>query len=256
MLVFLLSLLLAAPTSRVAAPTTPIPASTRQMILVTTPSWSATTGRLMRYERDGARWRAVGAPVTVNVGRSGLGWGRGLHAPSAARRGEPDKREGDGRAPAGVFRLTGAFGYADAVTTGLPYHASTASSVCVDDPASPFYNRVFDAAATGRTPDWTSRETMRRADDLYRLGVTVAHNGPTTDASWAPAAGDAPTPGRGSCIFLHIQRADGVPTAGCTSMPAPALSSALAWLDADADPVLVQLPSSTYRRLRAGWGLP
>lgn len=249
MLALLLSVILAAPAS-------PIPASTRQLVLVTTPTWSATTGRLMRYERADGAWRPVGAPATVNVGRSGLGWGRGLHASTTARRDEPTKREGDGRAPAGAFRLTGAFGYADEAATGLPYHTSTASSVCVDDPASPFYNRVFDAEATGRAADWTSRETMRRADDLYRLGVTVAHNGPTADASWAPVAGDAPTPGGGSCIFLHIERAPGVPTAGCTSMPAPTLASALAWLSSDADPVLVQLPSSAYRRLRGAWGLP
>ena len=250
MLAVLLSLLLA------GAPSSPIPASSRQMILVTTPTWSATAGRLVRYERSGRAWRAVGAPVTVNVGRSGLGWGLGLHASSAARAGEPGKREGDGRAPAGVFRLTGACGYDASAVTGLPYHASTPSSVCVDDAASPFYNRVFDADATGRAPDWTSRETMRRADDLYRLGVVVAHNGPTTDASWAPADGAAPTPGGGSCIFLHIQRAAGAPTSGCTSMPAPALSSALAWLSSDADPVLVQLPSTAYRRVRRAWGLP
>lgn len=237
-------------------PPTPVPASARQMILVTTPTWSATTGRLVRYARDGGGWRAVGAPTMVNVGRAGLGWGRGLHATSDARAGEPDKREGDGRAPAGVFRLTGAFGYDASAVTGLPYHASTPSSVCVDDSASPFYNRVFDAEATGRAAEWSSRETMRRDDEIYRLGVVVAHNGPTTDPSWAPAAGDAPTPGGGSCIFLHIQRGPGVPTAGCTSMPAPALASALAWLDADADPVLVQLPATSYRRLRAAWGLP
>ncbi len=250
MLAFVLSLLLAAPTS-------PIPASTHQLVLVTTPSWSATTGRMARYERDGSGdWRPVGAPATVNVGRSGLGWGLGLHDAGVARRGEPAKREGDGRAPAGAFRLTGAFGYAETTSTGLPYHASTPSSVCVDDPASPFYNRVFDAEATGRAPTWTSRETMRRADDLYRLGVTVAHNGPTADASWAPVAGAAPVAGGGSCIFLHIEGGPGVPTAGCTSMPAPALAGALAWLDAADDPVLVQLPSAAYRRLRAVWGLP
>lgn len=243
----------------VSAQASPVPSTARQLVVVTTPSWGATTGTLARFERTDARgtWRRVGDAVPVNVGRSGLGWGRGLHAAADARRDEPGKREGDGRAPAGAFRLTGAFGYADTVATGLPYHASRPSSVCVDDPASRFYNLVFDPEATGAEVDWDSRETMRRADHLYGLGVTVAHNGPTADASWAPdATGDAPQPGGGSCIFLHVERAPGVPTAGCTSMPEPALAEALAWLRADADPVLVQLPVAVHRRVRAAWRLP
>lgn len=253
-----LALLLAACTSAAPlAPPSPIPATTLQLVVVTTPSWSATTGTLQRYTRIEAGWRAEGDAIAVNVGRTGLGWGRGLHDAAVARRGEPQKREGDGRAPAGAFRLTGAFGYADSLATGLPYHAAQPSSVCVDDPASAFYNRVFDPAATGAVPDWTSRETMRRPDALYRIGAVVAHNGPTADSSWAGLRdGAAPSPGAGSCIFLHVQRGSGQPTVGCTSMPDTSLAAVLAWLDADADPVLVQLPEAVYRRLRSRWRLP
>lgn len=243
--------------SAAAPEMTPIPDATRQLVVVTTSAWDATTGTLQRYERAEAGWDAVGDAVPVNVGRSGLGWGRGLHAGSDARRGEPEKREGDGRAPAGAFRLSGAFGYADTLATGLPYFPSTPSSVCVDDPASAFYNRVLDPATAGVTPDWTSRETMRRSDALYRIGAVVAHNGPTADASWAPVDGtDAPRAGGGSCIFLHVQRGPGVPTVGCTSMRDDALASVLAWLDGDAGPVLVQLPAPVYRRVERRWRLP
>lgn len=233
----------------------PIPDSSRQMIVVTTRSWQATTGLLHRFERTPEGWSPVGEAVRVNVGRSGLAWGRGLHR-TVRRWAEPYKEEGDGAAPAGVFLLTGAFGYAESLATGLPYHASQPSSVCVDDTTSAYYNRVFDPEATAVRPDWTSRETMRRRDSLYAMGVTVAHNGPTADASWAEAVGPAPVPGGGSCIFLHVERGPGVPTAGCTSMPAPALAEVLAWLDADAHPVLVQLPGIVYRAWRSRWRLP
>ncbi len=196
----------------VAAPPSPIPAASRQMLLVTTDAWSATAGRLQRYERAGAAWRAVGAPVDVRVGRGGLGWGIGLHTAAAAQRGEPTKREGDGRAPAGVFRLSAAFGYASTEATGLPYVQTDADVECVDDTESVAYNSVRE-----RTPraDWGSHEEMRRADGLYRIGVVVAHNGAGIDPAIVPG-GIAPalrrpaTRAGGSCIFLHVWRSPDV----------------------------------------------
>lgn len=244
----------AAPPARADTTRSPVPAASRQLVLVVTDDWGATTGRLRRFERGDGSWTGVGAPVQVVVGRSGLGWGIGLHAPPAAG---PTKAEGDGRAPAGAFLLTAAFGYADAEATGLPYHASRPSSVCVDDVASPQYNTVFDADTLAAPATWTSRERMRRDDALYRLGVVVAHNGPGVDPAWAGQASSVtPTPGGGSCIFLHVWRGPRSTTSGCTAMPGAALEEVLAWLDADAQPVLVQLPATEYRRLRAAWRLP
>jgi hypothetical protein len=39
-------------------------------------------------------------------------------------------------------------------------------------------------------------------------------------------------------------------------MPEPALMEVMRWLDADASPVLVQLPEAEYRRLARTWELP
>ncbi len=231
----------------------PVPESARQMLLVTTAEWSATDGALQRYQREpGGDWRAVGEPVPVVVGRSGLGWGRGLHPAEADG---PTKREGDGRAPAGVFRLSAAFGYADSAATGLPY-VPTPGLHCVDDRRSASYNQVRGVPADR---DWDSHETMRRRDGLYRIGAIVAHNGPGVDPALVPQAAladDVPVAGDGSCIFLHVWRGPGTVTAGCTAMPDARLAEVLAWLDADADPVLVQLPASEYRRLGDAWGVP
>ena len=237
--------------------TGPVPETSRQLVLVTTPRWSATDGTLQRFERvPGGAWRAVSADVPVVVGRSGLGWGRGLHDDVPLPSG-PVKREGDGRAPAGVFRLTAAFGYAETEPTGLPYVESTASMRCVDDPASASYNLVRRAAAE---PDWQSTERMRRRDGLYRIGAIVAHNGAGVSRDLVARADSvgapAPIPGGGSCIFLHVWRGPGTSTAGCTAMPDPALSEVLAWLDADKDPVLVQLPADAVGALRRPWELP
>lgn len=240
------------PAPEATAERSPVSDATRQLVLVTTPSWSATDGTLRTFERDeGGLWREVGEPTATVVGRSGLGWGRGLHPEQDG----PQKAEGDGRAPAGAFALTAAFGYTSGEPTGLPYIQSTPSLKCVDDAASAFYNLVVDQAEV--TKDWGSREQMRRDDSLYSLGVVVAHNGPGIAASLVPeASGAAPAPGAGSCIFLHVWRGPGSSTAGCTAMPSESLARVMEWLDTRQEPVLVQLPAPEAARLRAAWGLP
>ncbi|PAP76946.1 L,D-transpeptidase family protein [Rubrivirga marina] len=236
-------------------PSGPIPESARQLLLVTTADWSATGGTLQRYAREPAgEWAPVGETVSVVVGRSGLGWGLGLHGGPLPE--GPTKAEGDGRAPAGVFRLSAAFGYAATAPTGLPY-VPTPGLHCVDDRASASYNLVRDVPPSR---DWDSHETMRRRDGLYRIGAIVAHNGPGVDARLLPEGarlGDAaPVPGGGSCIFLHVWGGPGTTTAGCTAMADARLAEVLAWLDAEADPVLVQLPEAEVAVLREAWGLP
>lgn len=218
-------------------------AGSRQLILVTTPEWGSVRGTLRRFERRGARakWTQVGEAFEIVVGRGGLGWGDGV----VETQGDgPSKREGDGRAPAGVFHLTRAFGFADARESSwlrVPYTPLTPQVECVDDTASSHYNRVVDRAAV-KTVDWNSSERMREVEG-YRWGVVVAHNARAL-------------PGQGSCIFLHIWAGPLKGTAGCTAMEQTNLEALLRWLDTKKSPLLVQLPEPEYVRLRASWNLP
>lgn len=236
----------------------PIPDRSRQLVLVITEDWASTAGRLQRFTRASseAGWEGEGVGHPVVVGRSGLGWGIGLHDRQAAG---PRKEEGDGRAPAGAFRLIGAFGYADSVNTGLPYAAADADLECVDDAASPYYNRVLSRSNVTQAT-WDSHEEMRRTDDLYKLGVIVEHNGGAVGSlpvrSTQTGTGPEVVPAGGSCIFLHIWRGPGSTTAGCTAMPEDHLAPLMEWLDASLDPVFVQLPRSEYERFRDEWTLP
>lgn len=234
--------------ARAQAAQVPPVTGARQLLVVTTEGWDTVPGTLLRFERaaPGAAWSPVGGPVAVVVGRSGMGWGRGLHAATPAA-GEPVKREGDGRAPAGVFRIGSAFGYATASSMRwirMPYIHSTDTFRCVDDVKSAYYNQVVDSA--GVRKDWSGTvERMRLADGQYRLGAIVEHN-------W----GDQTRPGDGSCIFLHVWKGPGQGTAGCTAMTEASMEGVLRWLDPAAAPVLVQLPRAEYAARRLGWGLP
>jgi D-alanyl-D-alanine dipeptidase len=217
-------------------------------VVVTTPGWNDVAGTLQKYERANPRgkWTAVGKPFAVVVGKNGLGWGTGIVPPpsQAGAGSDPVKKEGDGKAPAGVFRLPTAFGYAAERLPGsrMSYVSLTPSVECVDDTRSSFYNRVLDRGTVA--VDWNSSELMLRTDELYRWGVVVDHNS------------DPPAPGAGSCIFLHIWRGPGQGTVGCTAMPREQIESLLGWLDPERTPLLVQLPAEQYKRLRSRWKLP
>lgn len=225
----------------------PIPVATTQLIVSRSDDWTATTTVLQRYERKaGASWQAVGPPIASTLGRTGLGWGRGLHATPDGT--DPIKREGDGRSPAGVFRITNSYGYSNAPKgTTLPFQEVSRSWRCVNDAESAHYNKVLDSKQT--TVDWSEAEKMRRNDHLYELVIEVDHNHIQRDVG-------VPTPGDGSCIFLHVWRRPGAPTIGCTAMPLEDMQALLSWLDPTAAPVLVALPNSRYEALRVAWNLP
>lgn len=218
-----------------------------QLLVVIAEDWASTLGRLQRFVRSGVDrpWQLVGLPVAVSLGKSGLAWGRGLHPlPLAGRL----KQEGDGRAPAGVFAITALFGEGGADcplarAAKLPYLAATDDLKAIDDPASAYYNRIIDQSAIAR-PDWLWCEGMRRGDRRYEVGAVLAHNA------------EPVLPGAGSCIFLHVWEAAGVPTAGCTAMALADMSELAGWLDGAAAPLLVQLPQAEYERLRESWALP
>ncbi len=239
---------LVAPAAAVAAPApAPVPAlqQARALVVVVPADWDSAQATLRTYVRDGAGWRAAAPAFAVALGRSGSAWGEGLHPAQDAG---PQKREGDGRSPAGVFAIGPAFGYAEHIASALPYQPMRASSYCMDVPASPLYNRIVDAERVGADAVAESSEPMRLdlhhdGDRRYREGFVIGHN---------PQA----VPGRGSCIFAHLWRQPGEATAGCTAMEPADMRRLLAWLRPADHPLFVLLPQAEYRRLQAAWRLP
>jgi len=156
--------------------------------------------------KRGAPWRAQLA-CGGRVYPCALGRG-GVHAA---------KHEGDGRTPAGEFRLRYALYRADRMPrpkTRLPVKAIRLFDGWCDAPAHPAYNRLV------RLPIRASAEPLRLSRPMYDLIIVIGYND-------AP-----PVPGKGSAIFLHVAAANFAPTAGCIALKRPHLLALLAQLDA------------------------
>jgi D-alanyl-D-alanine dipeptidase len=215
----------------------------RQLIVVTVETWDDFQASIRLHERkrvDDPDWREIRRFQGV-LGRSGLGWGIGLHG--TGEPGTPRKREGDSRSPAGVFELGSIFGRESPsrmTWVKLTYQQMTATCEAIDDPKSRFYNRIVDRETVPK-PDWSHSERMLVG--VYRLGVVLKQN-------WQAV------PDFGSCIFLHIWDRDRQPTRGCTAMARPDLERMVRWLDPAKNPLIVQLPGAEYARWQQAWQLP
>ena len=222
-------------------------AASRQMVVVTSADWTSTAATARRYERGGprARWKMVGEPFPVLLGRSGMGYGSDTGPLPLTRPDDaPSKAEGDGRSPAGAFPITSAFGSATKPEhLDFPFTKLESSTECVDDPASSHYNTIVDRFKVGNF-DWKSSEKMLDVGEEYGLGMFVGYNSYPVKRS------------EGSCIFLHVWKDDATPTSGCTSMERRNVEIILSWLETEKTPYLVQLTEAEYRRLRSSWRLP
>ena len=185
-----------------------LPEDCEQAVVVRAVAGGGSAARWQAWERDGARWRAVGGEVACVVGRSGV-----VSAEA--------KREGDGGTPAGAWAVRRAFGAEPALATGLRYVQATADDHWIDAPDSPQYNQwVVGKPAV-------SAEALRRDDGQYDLVAALEYNT------------DPVVPGKGSAIFLHVWSAPGVATSGCVAAAEPDVRALLRWLDAARTPAVV-----------------
>lgn len=239
MLRLLLLLALALPASAFE-----LPRKSSQCVVGIAEGWDSSHVTLTAYEKRGGKWVKALGPWPGRLGKSGLSWGLGLQPnPPGAKL----KKEGDWRAPAGVFRIGGAWGY-DASIRKHPklfYRRITSRDLWVEDSSSEHYNRHLILDHEPSTA-WEKKQQMRQGDHAHSLKLFVAHNAPPKI-----------TPGGGSAIFFHIWRGGGSkPTAGCTTLSEERLRQLIAWIDPDRQPVYVLLPRSEYDARRAEWKLP
>lgn len=200
-------------------------------------------GEVRLFSRVDGAWRPDGGPWPAALGRRGVAWGIGLHAPRPGR----GKAEGDGRSPAGRFRLGTIYGNLPrlpAGSRGWPYIQKTARDAWIDDPELPGYNRFVRIPEGQPLPDWFEGQRMSLETPVLEWLVHIEHNYP-----------DA-VPGRGSALFIHKWHGEGDSTSGCVALPAERLEALMRWLDPERQPEFVLLSCKDYLRLWPAWGLP
>ena len=237
---FAFSVLLAIGSSVCAAG---VPDDCTQLLVATGPDWNSMRGELRIFERPrGGKWTQRGAAFPVLFGKHGLAWGIGLAGQNETGL---RKKERDGRAPAGVFRLGKVYTYDAQLPSGsdYPFHTVTEADIWSDDPRSPNYNRhvVIDPK---NPPDNYHHERMRPGDFAYHWLIDIRHNS------------DPPIPGEGSAIFFHTRRGVSRPSAGCTTMAREDLLRIIRWLRAPANPCYALLPQNEYAAKWQAWNLP
>lgn len=187
-----------------------------QILLVWNINPASVDVRISLWERKNCGWQSPFAPLDGVIGRKGF-------APPG------EKREGDGRTPAGIFPLGTVFGYEPSFPTRMPYRQATGDDLWIDDVRAADYNRWVKRGITQAT----SFEIMRRDDDLYKYGIVVEYNTHPV------------VKGYGSAIFFHLWRGKEIPTAGCIALSADDLIRIMKWLDPARKPLVVMGPQAT-----------
>ena len=179
----------------------PVLAKANRLVLATASGMNGERVTLRLYVRDARtpRWRQLGEGQQAVIGRAGMAWGHTFR--HHAKPGEPIKREGDKRTPAGFFRLGASFGFAPSSRRGHVVLRENAT-ICVDDVRSKAYNTIQPRSAIG---PGVRGENMRTIS-IYRHGIFVDY--PSNRKAKA-----------GSCIFLHLMTKSGRGTLGCLAMP-------------------------------------
>jgi len=209
----------------------PVLKDATRLVLVTTRSMDDTRATLRTFERSTGdeAWVASSEPEPAVVGARGLAWGHPFV--SRAKSGEPEKREGDKRTPAGIYVFGATFGFDDAKRDGH-LRLVAGEHYCVNDVRSPHYGRIVPKSVAGMG---TSGEEMA-AIDVYKRGIVIDYP-PERQAKG------------GSCIFVHIWEGEGIGTLGCVALPEARVAHLQDWARAERTAIAI-LPEAALSRFK------
>jgi len=196
----------------------PAKSSCKQLIVVTDEETLYARGTtfhkavLHTFEKKGDKWTEVFPAYKVNLGVNGMAL--------------PDqKEEGDMKTPSGFYPLTFAFGYKKDIETKMDFVEVGKDHVWVCDPSSPDYNKLV-VDTDGKYKNNQKNEKLLRPDALNKYAIAIGYN-------TSPIV-----KGKGSAIFLHVERSTNHKTAGCISMPEKDIKALIEWLDPKMNPYI------------------
>jgi L,D-peptidoglycan transpeptidase YkuD (ErfK/YbiS/YcfS/YnhG family) len=170
------------------------------------------TGCLWVLEKGAEGWQIALGPFEANMGANGPG----------------KTKAGDKKTPLGVFTPDIAFGIGDAPDgVSFPWRAITPDSLWIGDSDSQYYNKWVEHGSVPKDYDTAACERLSAIQPQYELALNYGYN---------PEC----TPNTGSALFLHVWKAQGVSTAGCTAVSRDAMLAVLRQLDPARKPVFMQ----------------
>lgn len=181
----------------------------RQVIVAFGINQNSTQGFLYGLEDINGRWALTFDTVSCEFGTKGI-----------AQQGE--KMEGDGKTPCGQYLIGPAFGYDKDIPSSLEFIVLTDNQYWVTDSNSEYYNQLVDFH-----PQGLDFEKMKRGDYLYKYGIIVQYNTKNI------------VKGKGSAIFIHVERGHGMPTAGCIAMSEANIKKLIQWADPFKKPSII-----------------
>lgn len=183
-----------------------------RLIIVTVPTMTSVKGTLHTFERRtpaAATWMRSGPPEAAVVGSAGVGWSEDYS--HLSKKDEPIKHEGDGRTPAGIFRVAGPFGFEQSRLPGYT-RLVQGNSFCVADPTSSLYGKIVGKGVAKLVKN---SEDMSATPGLKR-GMIVDY----------PARRGAKA---GSCIFVQVWDGETTGTNARIGMPEDRLTVLQNW---------------------------
>lgn len=201
-----------------------------KLVLILGASMGSRTASAEFFERgkDG-RWARTGDLRRAILGAKGLAWS--WASKNLAPAGEPVKREGDRKSPAGFFSLGKPFGFSPR-KGGNYTRLEKGEHYCVDDPDSPHYNSIIPRTKAEGAKGGEDMATI----DQYREGLFIDY--PTNRALKG-----------GSCIFVHVWRGEGSATTGCVALQESDVVE-MQQLSAKGNAIIGILPETAWKRLR------
>jgi L,D-peptidoglycan transpeptidase YkuD (ErfK/YbiS/YcfS/YnhG family) len=213
----------------------------RQVVVVTSSSWSTWHATLRAYGRDAdGHWHLRLGPWRARVGA------RGMHVAAT-------RRQSTLTTPAGTFDVLRAFGGRPDPGTRLRYKQVDRSDWWPYDPKDPATYNIFQPRRSTRArwrPSW-AEHLGDWAHGQYRYAVVIGYNLPT-GVHWSRSLRQyvARHPARrhgGGGIFLHVSGSGA--TAGCVSTSLVHVRRLLRWLDPARGPRIVVGPRSAITRM-------